>query len=253
MPIRAEELSFVREGVTIRGYAAWPSKGERLPSLIIIPDVHGLSDHFRDIARRYAAEGFFSYAIDLYSREGKPQLGDLAAIQAWIAQLDDRRVLGDLDGAVRFLRSRMEVRGRSIGITGFCMGGQYALLAACRVEGIAACASFYGMLRYDDVNERKPASPLMAAPQLTCPYLGLFGADDFLIPREDVRELEKTLRANGKAFRTKVYPGAGHAFFNDGRPEVYRPDASRDAWRRVTAFFHATLAAQPIPEERWPF
>lgn len=241
-PVRTEEMSFLREGEQVRGYAAWQAREERMPALIIISDVHGLSDHYRDVARRFAAEGFFSFAIDLYSREGKPKLADPAAVQAWIQALDDRRVLADLDGAVRFLRSRVEVRKPSVGITGFCMGGQYALMAACVLSDLGACASFYGMLRYHQHNERKPKSPLELAPSLHCPYLGLFGADDALIPRADVMELEATLERHHKSFEIKLYPGAGHAFFNDGRPDAYRPEAARDAWTRVVAFFREHLS-----------
>lgn len=110
---------------------------------------------------------------------------------------------------MRFLGSRPEVRARSTGITGFCMGGQYALMAACTVPSIAACVQ--------------------------CPYLRLFGEDDALIPRADVKELEGILRRTGKIFQTKIYPGAGHVFFNDTRPDAYRPDAAKDAWTRALA------------------
>ncbi|HYD47891.1 MAG TPA: dienelactone hydrolase family protein [Terriglobales bacterium] len=239
--IRGDDLSFVRDGETIRGYAAWQAREERAPAVIIIPDVHGLTDHYRDIARRFATQGFFSFALDLYSREGRPRLADLDAVQSWIASLDDRRVLGDIDGAVRFLRSRIEVRKPSIGITGFCMGGQYALLSACSDFGLSACVSFYGMLRYNGRNERKPNSPLDLAANLSCPYLGLFGTDDALIPREDVKELEGLLERSNKEFQIKLYPGAGHAFFNDARPDAYRAEAARDAWSRTIEFFRLHL------------
>jgi carboxymethylenebutenolidase len=159
-------------------------------------------------------------------------------------QLDDRRVLADIDGAVRFLGSRPEVRTRSIGITGFCMGGQYALMAACSVPSLAACVSFYGMLRYAEKSAVKPESPLDMAPRLACPYLGLFGEEDALIPRADVKELEGLLRKHGKSFQTRIYPGVGHAFFNDTRPDAYRPDAAKDAWTRALAFFRTHLDAR---------
>ncbi len=239
--LRSEELTFVRDGDRIRAYGAWLRRDERLPAVVIVPDVRGLTDHYRDIARRFAEESFFALAVDLYSREGAPEVPSAEAAFAWIRQLDDRRVLGDLDSAVRFLGTRPEVRPRSIGITGFCMGGQYALMAACSVTNLAACVSFYGMLRYLEKSEHKPASPLEMAPDLGCPYLGLFGEDDPLIPRADVKELESILRRAGKTFQTKVYSGAGHAFFNDTRTEAYRPEAAKDAWSRTLTFFRTHL------------
>jgi carboxymethylenebutenolidase len=65
-----------------------------------------------------------------------------------------------------------------------------------------------------------------------------------LIPRADVRELEVLLRRSGKTNQIKVYPDAGHAFFNDARPESYRPEAAKDAWTRTIAFFRAHLDAK---------
>ena len=242
--LRTEQLTFARDGDRIKAYAAWLRRDDRLPAVVIIPDVRGLTEHYCDIARRFANEGFFALAVDLYSREGAPELPDVESALRWMRQLDDRRVLKDIDGAVRFLGSRSEVRNRSIGITGFCMGGQYALMAACTVPTIAACVSFYGMLRYAEKTPIKPESALDMAPRLSCPYLGLFGEDDALIPRADIKELESILRRASKSFQTKIYAGAGHGFFNDTRPEMYRPEAAKDAWTRALAFFRAHLYAK---------
>jgi carboxymethylenebutenolidase len=242
--LRKEELSWVCGADRINGYAAWPRREERLPAVVVVHDVRGPSPHFRDIAERFAQEGFFALAIDLYSREGAPLLPTMDAVLAWMHQLSDARVIRDIDSAVRFLQSRPDVRGRSIGIVGFCMGGQYAFMAACSVPSIAACVSFYGMLRYAENTPIKPESALDMAPRLGCPYLGLFGEDDALIPRADVKELESILRRNGKNFQTKTYPGAGHAFFNDTRPDAYRPEAAKDAWARALAFLRVHLDAK---------
>ncbi len=237
------ELSFTRDGTLLAGYGAWPAQGSDLPGLVIVPDVFGLTDHYRDIARRFAGEGFFALAVDLYSREGAPNLPDRPAVFAWIASLPDPRILGDLGAAVQYLASRAEVRRERIGITGYCLGGQYALMAACSVPGLAACVSWYGMLRYAEHNARKPVSPLELAPRLACPYLGLFGAEDALIPAADVDELRTILTREEKTFAIKSYAGAGHAFFNDTRPDAYRPEAAADAWPRAVAFLRTHLAA----------
>jgi carboxymethylenebutenolidase len=239
--LRSEELTFERAGDTLRGYAVWPNGQGPFPALLLIPDVRGLYEHYRDVSRRFAAEGFLTFAIDLYSREGAPDLPDMDAVFRWIQQLPDRRVVADLQAAVAFLASRNDVRADAIGITGFCMGGQYALMAACMSERLAACVSWYGMVRYQETNETKPASPLDLAPSLHCPYLGLFGADDALIPNKDVEQLRKILSDNAKTFEIKSYAGAGHAFFNDARPDAYRPEAAADAWPRALAFLRKHL------------
>lgn len=236
-----EQTTFDRDGTAINAYVARPDGAGKLPGLVIVPDVHGLSDHYRRVAERFAGEGYVALAIDLYSREGAPKLADLEQVNRWIAALPDRRILADLAGAVAYLGHRDDVRGEAIGITGFCMGGQYALMAACSIDGIAAAVSWYGMLRYRETNDLKPASPLDLAPELKCPYLGLFGAEDPIIPVADVDELRKILQREGKSFDIEIYGGAGHAFFNDTRPEMYRPKVAELAFERATAFLHRHL------------
>lgn len=234
-------ITFQRAGDAIRLTALRPAGAGPFPGLLVIPDVRGVSDHYLDVAARFAAEGFFTAVIDLYSREGAPALPDMPAVFAWIAALPDPRVLADLAGGVDALAAHPDVRGDAVGITGFCLGGQYALMAACSVPRLRACVSWYGMLRYAEHNERKPESPLEMAPRLGCPYLGLFGAEDALIPQADVEDLRAILTSAGKQFAIHTYAGAGHAFFNDARPDAYRADAAADAFPRAVRFLHAQL------------
>ena len=241
MKLDANDLEFDRGSERLRGHLAVPSDGVAHPGIVLIPDVHGLSPFYREMAGRFAAESFAVLAVDLYVREGAPKLADAAEAMRFIAALPDARVLGDLEAAVRFLGSHPRVAGKPVGITGFCMGGQYALLAACTVRGISACTSFYGMVRYPERNEKKPRSPLDAAADLSCPYLGIFGADDGLIPKADVEEIYDRLKAAGKNCEIVSYPGAGHAFLNSMRPDAYRPEAAADAFGRAVAFFRREL------------
>jgi carboxymethylenebutenolidase len=121
----------------------------------------------------------------------------------------------------------------------------YALLAGASIRGLAAVAPFYGILSYshgllyDPAGldpRKKPREPLEAALDVACPVLGFFGADDPYVPLGDIRELERRLK--GPAQQIRVYEGAGHAFMNDTRPEMFRPEAAADAWTRLLAFLH---------------
>lgn len=243
--VNEENVSFRLKGDQLRGYLARPANVGHAPAIVLIPDVRGLYDHYRDVARRFAREGFLTLAVDLYSREGAPDLPDMPSVFRWIESLPDPRVLGDVRAAVEYVRARSDVQPTAVGITGFCMGGQYALMAACSIPELKACVSWYGMLRYAQINERKPESPLMMAHRLGCPYLGLFGVEDAIIPQADVEELGAILTREHKQFEIISYPGAGHAFFNDTRADAYRPNAAADAWPRALAFFrrHLGLAA----------
>lgn len=241
---RTETVTFESpetDGAAIRGTLACCGDSPA-PALILIPDVHGVSPLYLSMGERLAAEGFHTLVLDMYSREGAPRLADMTAVNDWIAALPDRRVLGDIGAARTHLSRRNDVRADAIGILGFCLGGQYALMAACTDPHLSACASFYGMLRYAVRNETKPHSALDLAPRLSCPLLGLYGADDPLIPPEDVAELREILSSAGKDFDLVTYAGAGHAFLNEARPEAYRPDAARDAWAKAVSFFQTHLS-----------
>jgi carboxymethylenebutenolidase len=219
------------------GFLAEPGDGPR-PGVVVIPDVWGLAEHTRDIAGRLAEAGFAALALDVYRKTGRPELADPAAAMAWIRELSDPLVLETVQEGVDALARHPAVAGGKVGLIGFCMGGQYAWLAACHCRGIAAVAPFYGMLRYEAGldPDRKPRSPLEAVADLSCPALGLYGLEDAIIPNADVDELEARLAKQPRPYEIVRYEGAGHAFLNDTRPATYRPEAADDAWSRLLPF-----------------
>jgi carboxymethylenebutenolidase len=233
MSLRTAELA--------EGFLAAPAGGPR-PGVVVIPDVWGLADHTRDVAQRLAREGFAALALDVYRKTGRPDIADVSAAMAWIRELSDPLVLETVQEAVDALAADAS-EGRRVGVIGFCMGGQYAWLAACACTGLSAAAPFYGMLRYETGLDarKKPRAPLDAVATLSCPALGLYGREDAIIPNADVDELEARLARQAQPFEIVRYAGAGHAFFNDTRPALYRPEAAADAWRRLLAFLGARL------------
>src|SRR4030095_5840015 len=115
--------------------------------------------------------------------------------------------------------------------------------AACPCRVRSAVAPFYGMVRYEPAPDRKkkPRAPLDAVAELTCPALGLYGREDAIIPKADVDELEARLARQRQPWEIVRYAGAGHAFLNDTRPAMYRPEAAADAWRRLLVFLRTRL------------
>jgi carboxymethylenebutenolidase len=205
--------------------------------VVVIPDVWGVSPHYEQVAQKLATAGYAALAVDLYTRGESPRSYAPERVGDFIQALPDRQVLGDLQAAIDTLAAQPAVRGRRIGITGFCMGGMYAFLAACRCSGLSAAAAWYGMLRSRALDANKPEHVLDAIADLRVPTLGLFGAEDALIPVSDVDELRERARRAAHPLELVIYPGAGHAFNNDTRPEAFRPEASADAWRRLFAHF----------------
>jgi carboxymethylenebutenolidase len=220
-----EMVEFKSNGGTCTGYLA----GTSGPGVIVIQEWWGLVPHITDIADRFAAEGFVALAPDMYHGEmtDEPDMAGKLLMSMNLATAGK-----DLSGAVDLLQERT---GRTkVGVTGFCMGGGLALMAAClRPDAIAAAAPFYGGMRPDTVIEWDNLAAVVE---------GHYAATDRgTAAPEAVKELEATLRTKGKNATFHVYPGTQHAFFNDTRPEVYDAAVAKTAWDRTLALFRANL------------
>jgi carboxymethylenebutenolidase len=235
--VDAVRVEFPSGADRIGGVFVASGAGGPHPGIVVVPDVRGIYDHFHEVARRIAARGYAVLVLDLYAREGPPELPSMDAVFRFMRALPDTRVLGDVQAAIDWLAARPETRGRRIGVTGFCMGGKYALLAACACRGLSAAVVWYGMLRVGEIDAANPEHPLDALGRLGCPLLGLFGKEDPIVPLAEVEALERRGASLPHEVEVVVYPGAGHAFANDSRPEAYRADAAADAWSRAFAFF----------------
>ncbi len=229
------------------GFLAHPDEGSH-PGVVLIHDVWGLYDHYRDLTRRLAAEGFAVLALELYRRERELEIEDPGR---FMRNLSDPLVLGDVQAGVDHLRAHPASAGRKVGVAGFCMGGMYALLAGCGLRDVAAVVPYYGLLSHRHGilhseqgldSERKPREPLEAIADLRCPVLAFYGDADEFVPASDVEQLRERLEKTGQSCEVKVYAGAGHAFMNESRPQAHRPEAARDAWQRMVLFFREHLA-----------
>jgi carboxymethylenebutenolidase len=228
-----------------------PGEGP-FPALVLVHEVFGITDHVRGLARRFAAEGFVVLAPDLWSRDhgkGFPAgEQDLLVLKAFVETIPDARMTGDLVAAAAHLRGMPGVRGDRVGTVGFCMGGIYAFHLACEPGAVAACVDFYGRLRYDRPSPIKPRGNLERVGDLKCPFLGIFGGMDHLIPLKDMLALKESLGGRGHVI---AYPRAGHGFMNDARPS-FREEDARDAWRRTLLFLRERLAPETLPPDAAP-
>jgi len=229
--MRETTVQYPSGNVTVRAFVAAPRTTEKRPAIIVIQEWWGLTEHIKDIARRYAAEGYVAIAPDLYSRLGyalTPDPGEAGKLMNSLQQEDGLR---DLNATVAYLKSVPEADGARIGVTGFCMGGSYALMLPCVNPEIKAAVPFYGQVP-------NPDAPLQ---KLSAPVLYFYGEDDGWITKADVQRLAAALKKYQKVGEIKTYPGAPHAFFRDTDRSVYRPEAARDAWARTKAFFKQHL------------
>ncbi len=220
-------VGFASNGAICNGYLALPSSGSG-PGVIVLQEWWGLVDHIKDVADRFAREGFVALAPDLYhgNTTKSPDEAGKLFMALNIAQTEK-----DLRGAIDYLLSLPECKGEHVGTVGFCMGGQLSLYAACANSKVGACVIYYGI--HPNVH------PDIA--KLQAPVLGFFAERDASVNPRVARKLESQLKAAGKQVEFHIYPGVAHAFFNDTRPEVYDAASAKDSWNRMLKFFREKL------------
>ncbi|MGD0441724.1 MAG: dienelactone hydrolase family protein [Acidimicrobiales bacterium] len=237
--LRAESVRLTGHGGDeIEAYVAQPLGDERVGSVVVIHHMPGFDEGMKEITRKFAAHGYLAVCPNLYSREAPGASPDdaAAAVRA-LGGVPDDRLVGDVRGAVQYLTSLESSNGR-VATIGYCSGGRQSFLAACSLP-LDAAVDCYGAFVVGTPPEGSPLKigPIVhLAKDLSCPLLGLFGADDQYPSPEHVAELEEALKQAGKAYEFHSYEGAGHAFFATDRPS-YRPEAAKDGWQRIWDFF----------------
>jgi len=228
--MKTESLTLSASQGPTTAHVARPD-GNTAAAIILIQEWWGINDHIRDIASRYAAEGFLCVAPDLYRGKLAKDPKEAAALMQGLA-VDDG--METIRAAIRETTARYD--SRKLGITGYCMGGTFALRAACEIDDLAAAAPFYGDIPEENVLK-----------QLRVPTLFIAGKRDAWINTEKVSGLEAVARKYDLPIEVVSYD-ADHAFFNNTRPEVYDAEAASDAWRRVLNHFREHLGepAKPV-------
>ena len=202
-------------------------------AVILIQEWWGINQHIRDIASRYADQGYNCVAPDLY-RGRLAQNPDEASTMMHALAIED---------GMETIRKAIDAAREAFGfdqfvITGYCMGGTFALRAACEISDLKAAAPFYGDIPEESVLRK-----------LRVPTLFIAGKRDAWINHEKVNGLRASATKYNLPVETISYD-ADHAFFNDTRPEVYDAEAAKDAWQRVLKFFKQHTDAREKELER---
>ena len=217
---------------TTPGYLAEPASASGLAT-IVLQEWWGLEEHIRSVCDRFAAEGFFALAPDLYRGQAttKPSEAQQKLMALSIEQAEQ-----DMCGAADFLSARPGVQGSGVGSVGFCLGGGLSLWALATCPKITAAATYYYVMPHGKPDFSK----------LKGPVLGHFGTDDEFVPILAAKELESELRAAGADVTFYYYEGATHAFFSDSaNPErvgVHDPTAAQLSWERTVSFLRSSLS-----------
>ncbi len=218
-------VQFPSDRFSISAFLARPSHRAPAAAVLVLHEWWGLSDHIMDVVRRFARDGYVAMAPDLYSRLGYKVTSDPAEAAKLMESLSSQAALRDLNAATQYLKEQLFVDPLLIGAVGFSMGGSLTLTMAEHNSELKAAVIFYGKI-----------PPIETLDYLLCPVLYHYGAKDGWVTEQEVDRLKEGLEKYGKPGALCSYPEAGHAFFNDTRPDVYRADDAKQAWAGTLQF-----------------
>jgi carboxymethylenebutenolidase len=232
-------------GDEVEAYLATPTDGAASRgSVVVIHHMPGYDASTKEIVRKFAAHGYAALMPNLYYREAPgASPDDAAAVARANGGVPDDRLVGDVSAAADYLRALAGSNGK-IGIIGYCSGGRQSFLAACSLQLDAAVDCYGACIVYPPPEgfPLKVGAIVGLAEDLSCPLLGLFGADDKYPTPAETAELANVLDNLGKPHEFHTYDGAGHAFFSVDRP-AYRPEAATDGWHKIWDFYGRYLAS----------
>lgn len=244
--VLAETVSITGAGGdVIEAYLARPLAPGPVGGVVVIHHMPGYDATTKELTRRFAVMGYDAICPNLHFREAPgADPDDAAAASRAAGGVPDDRLVGDVGGAATHLRALSNANGR-VGVIGYCSGGRQSFLAACSLP-LQAAVDCYGAF----VVARPPSdfptrvSPILdLAPKLSCPLLGLFGANDTHPSPDEVAELDRALTDAGKDHEFHVFDNAGHGFFATDRP-MYVQEAAVKGWRLIEDFFATQLSTR---------
>ncbi|MBI3973762.1 MAG: dienelactone hydrolase family protein [Chloroflexi bacterium] len=233
--IIAGPVTFPSGGAEIQAYWARPRAAGRFPAVLICHENMGTGEHYRDVTRRFAKNGYVGLHVDLLSREGGTDAvppNERGALLSGMERID--QFVADFRAGTVFLRRQPFVIADRIGMTGYCFGGGITWNVAIKEPTLRAAVPYYGTPAYpDEIGNIRAA------------VLGVYGETDQRV-NASIPNVEQQLTAAGRTFTINVYPGAGHAFFNDTRP-AYHEAAALSAWRDTLEWFGTYLRGVGLP------
>lgn len=224
--VHGSDVTFASDDDEVGGYLALPASNAAASraAVLICHENSGLTPHIRDVARRFAKEGYAALAVDLLAREGGSAAQERDRISGLLTGAGIDRHVGDFAAAHAYLGGVEGVDGARVGMIGFCFGGGVSWAAATRIPELRAVVPFYG-----------PAPDPAAVPAIRAAVFGVYAENDGRIT-PGATPLEEALAAAGVTHQMTVYPGVGHAFHNDtGR--AYDETQAAQAWKDTLAWF----------------
>jgi carboxymethylenebutenolidase len=227
--ITAADITFpALDGAELMAYQAMPSSGDGpFPVVLVCHENRGLTEHIRDVTRRWAAEGYVAAAVDLLSREGgTASIADPAEIPALLSEeaILPRHV-DDFKAAAAYYATQPMADAARLGMNGFCFGGGITWRCATQMPELKGAAPYYG-----------PVPPLADIPNIRAAVIGVYSDDPDDGANEGMEEAIAALEAAGITFEINIYPDTQHAFHND-TGQRWNEAQALAAWNDTIAWF----------------
>jgi carboxymethylenebutenolidase len=222
----------VADGTRMAAYVARPENGGPHPGLLVFQEAFGVNHHIRNVCDRFAAEGYFAIAPELFHRTApgfEGNYGDFASVKPHVQAVTAETAEFDVRSTYEWLRSSERVRGNEISSVGFCMGGRVSFIANS-VVALRAAVSFYGGGIAPGLLDR--------ASRLQAPSLFIWGGLDKHITPEHRKAVTEALTAQRMIYVNVEFSRADHGFFCDER-EAYEPHSARQAWALTLEFLRS--------------
>jgi carboxymethylenebutenolidase len=223
-------VSFPSNGDQAEGYLAVPKSGQGA-GVIVIQEWWGLVGHVKDVAERFAKEGFVAFAPDFYHGATADEPDEATKL---LMGMEMDRAARDIQGAARYLAGRDDVTGGGVGVVGFCMGGSLAMWSGALADEVKVAVGFYPALPWEQMSPTwgnySNKSAMIHASE-----------EDGTSKADGVQTAVKGIMEAGGDVEVYDYPGSQHAFFNDERPEVFNKEHSETAWRRTIDLLKSRL------------
>jgi carboxymethylenebutenolidase len=192
--------------------------------MVVMPDVRGLHEFYKELARRFAEAGIDAVAIDYFGRTaGIGERGEDFEFRPHVEKTTPDGTKADVAAAVAYLKSKDGGAVKSVFSVGFCFGGSNSWNQSAGGHGLNGCIGFYG----------RPERSVANIPKMKSPLLLLVAGADFT-PQEAFQDFDRQLTEAKVPHEMHVYEGAPHSFFD--RTFAEWKDACDDAWHRILAF-----------------
>ena len=233
----AGEVSVPVADGKVPAYRAMPAKGGNFPVIVVIQEIFGVHEHIKDLCRRYAKQGYYAIAPELFARQGDvSKMTDIGKILSEVvSKVPDAQVFADLDATVAFAKASGKANTAKLGVVGYCYGGRIVWLYAAHNPAVKAGVAYYGLLA-GMKSDIKAQDPIDVGALLKTPVLGLYANKDAYIPNDVVEAMRGALAKGGSGSEIVVFPGVDHGFNADYRP-TYDAGAARYAQELANDWF----------------